>query len=975
MLKIKFRTFSGAAVVAITAATLAMPAGAQVSAPADAPTAGGDDIVVTGSRIRRDPLDQDKPVLTVDQSAIGKTGLSSIADVLQRLPSASGGLNTKVNNAGNIGGPPDGTGVSSGAAEIDLRYLGAKRTLVLVDGIRYVNGSSAGGIPASVDLNEIPTNMIERVEVLQSGASPLYGSDAVAGVVNIITKQSQKGLQANAQFGTYRQGDGHTQNYELSYGIQKPDSGTSAVFGGYYTKQDPVRTADRAISQYPAPYATSCVDPNFPDGVGCSGTPPLGRYRVSAAVGNLIGVGTNLTLKAPVTGRNPTAADFTTFTDASRFNFSPFNYLLTPNERYGAFFNFKQELSDAVHFRTKLVYNKRNSTTQAAFLPLAIGPGAGNGNLLDRISIDATNPYNPFGVTLSSGVNQDGTPSALPANYTGINRRFVEGGQRTFSQDVNTFTASATLDGSFHVGEHKWYWDVNGVWGLNDAHQIFTGNLNAARLAQALGPVANCTGDCVPFNIFGGAAVGGPGTITPAMLKYVTFDEHDKSEQRLADFTANLSGDLFQLPAGAVGVAIGYEHRDQRASYDPDPVIVAGLGADVPTSPARGSYNTDEVYGEIRVPILANMPFFHRLEFDGAVRHSDYSTFGGNTVFTASGLWKPVPDLLFRGGYAESLRAPSLGELYAGRSRFDATINDPCTSASGGSFQSNATVRANCIANGVPANGSYAESQGGQIGIFSQGSTALKPETATTWTAGGVYSPSWARGSFASSVSLEVNYYSIELKNAVDSVPGTLTLNRCAFNGDPVSCANITRTVSGEVAGINGTLQNLNAINTSGLDATFLYRSPAVYGGTIGLSANAAYIIKYDVAPPAELNAPTLRCVGTERCLNTDQAFPEFKLNSTLDWSSAAFGASFTARYISAVYESDGHRMGATFYGDVQVYFSPAWLSSKLRLTAGVNNVFNKAPPSCNTCDSANFDPTTYDLPGQFGYLRLSYGL
>lgn len=240
-------------------------------------------------------------------------------------------------------------------------------------------------------------------------------------------------------------------------------------------------------------------------------------------------------------------------------------------------------------------------------------------------------------------------------------------------------------------------------------------------------------------------------------------------------------------------------------------------------------------------------------------------------------------------------------------------------------------------------------------------------------TAGGVYSPAWARGGIASALSLEVNYYRVALKNAIDSVPGTLTLNRCAFLGDAVSCANITRASNGDVTGINGTLQNLNAINTEGLDGTFTYRSTAIRGGTIGLTANAAYLLKYDVNPPAALNAPTQHCVGTERCLATDQAFPRFKLNSTLDWSSIPFGASFTARYISAVYENDGHRMEAAFYGDVQFYFSPSWMDHKVRLTAGVNNVFNTAPPACDTCDSANFDPTTYDLPGQFGYARLSY--
>jgi iron complex outermembrane receptor protein len=948
MRKITKWNIAGVATTALAAALAALPAQAQTAPPDDGQSAS-EDIVVTGSRIRRNPLDQDKPVVTVDEAAIARTGLSSVADVLQRLPSAGGGLNTKVNNAGNIGGPPDGTGVSSGSAEIDLRYLAAKRTLVLVDGLRYVNGSAAGGIPASVDLNALPTSMIERIEVLQSGASPLYGTDAVAGVINIITKQKQQGLRASAQFGTYRQGDGHTQNYEASYGIQTPDTGTSLVFGGYYTKQDGVSTADRSISQFPTPGGTSCA------AGGCSSAPPNGRYDV---------LGQSLTLRAPVIGRAPVLADYRNYSSATdSFNFAPFNYLLTPSERYGGFFNFKQELSDNVNLRTKLVANHRHSTTKAAFLPLFIGPDAGNGNLLDTISIDATNPFNPFGVTLSSGAN------GTPANYSTVRRRFVEGGQRVFTQDVDTMSATVTLDGSFEVGSHNFYWDVNGVYGINDAHQVFTGNVNAANLARALGPVAACTGACVPINIFGGA-----GSITPAMLDYVTFDEKDKSRQRLWDFTANVSGELFDLPGGPVGVAIGYEHRDQDASYDPDPIIVAGLGADVPTSPARGGFNVDEIYGELRLPILSEKPFFHLLELDGAVRHSNYSSFGSNTTFTASGLWKPVRDLLFRGGYAESLRAPSIGELYAGPSRFDATIDDPCTSAPGGSFQTNPTVRANCIANGVPANGSYAEPTGGQLGVFSQGNTALLPETAETWTAGGVYSPSWATGGFASALSLEVNWYSIKLNNAIDSVPATLTLSRCAFNADPVSCAAIRRTANGQVASINARLLNLNAIETSGVDWTLNFRSTEFGGGTVGLAVNAAHLIKYNIVPPSDLNAPTQEYAGTERG-SPDQAYPKFKLNGTIDWSASSYGISFTGRYINAVDERDGvHRMGAVFYGDMQFYLSPGWMDHRLRLTAGVNNIFDRDPPQCFTCDSANFDPTTYDIPGQFGYLRLSYG-
>ncbi len=220
---------STSAAIALSAAMAAAPAVAQSTAPV-AEEAPAGDIIVTGSRIRRDPLNQDSPVVTLDQNSLAQTGLSSVADILQRLPSASGGLNSKVNNSGNLGNPPDGGGVGAGSAEIDLRYLSAKRTLVLVDGLRFVNGTSGSGIPATVDLNTIPASMIERLEVLQNGASPLYGSDAIAGVVNVITVAQQEGLRASAQFGTFRQGDGHTQDYNLSYGIKSER--TNFVFGG-----------------------------------------------------------------------------------------------------------------------------------------------------------------------------------------------------------------------------------------------------------------------------------------------------------------------------------------------------------------------------------------------------------------------------------------------------------------------------------------------------------------------------------------------------------------------------------------------------------------------------------------------------------------------------------------------------------------------------------------------------------------------
>ena len=951
--RLRCTTFGGAMLMAL--GTVAVQA-QSVSPVVIADEAPGETIIVTGSRIRQDPLSQSSPVVVLDQASIARTGISSIADILQRLPSSAGGLNTKVNNSGNIGNPPDGGGVGAGSAVIDLRYLGAKRTLVLVDGLRFVNGSSASGIPSTVDLNTIPANMIERIEVLQSGQSPLYGSDALAGVVNIITKSSQEGLQLNAQFGTFRQGDGHTQDYNASYGIKGPT--TSVVFGASYVKQEAVSTADRAGSRFPNPGQTSCTDPIG----GCSSATLNGFFAVG---------GPTLTLKAPVSGRprfdplDPTGpnSDFKRLTTADRFNFAPFNYFLTPSERYGAFISIKQELTENVNLRVNAVYNRRNSQNQAAFLPLFIGPDAGNGNLLDTISIDVTNPFNPFGRTLSAG-----KPGEEPANYSTVRRRLIEAGQRTYTQEVNTMSLTAGLDGSFLVGERKWYWDASVVLGYNDARQLFTGNVNAAKLAQALGPISACTGPCVPFNIF-----GGQGSVTPAMLGFVGFDERSRSSQTLNDYTANISGELFDLPAGPIGFAAGYEHRVQRGSFDPDPVIAAGLGSDIPALPARGAYNSDEIYAEVRIPILKEVPFFHSLEVNGAVRHADFSTSGSSTTFTGSALWKPVADLLFRGSYAEGFRAPSIGENFGAASRSDAPIDDPCTNVPGSPYQSSATVRANCTANGVPANGSYQEPLGGQVSVTTGGNTALRPETSTTLLFGGVYSPGWARdGGFASLLSLEANYYDIKVMGAIAPIDPAITLARCANSGDALSCAAVSRTPNGFITRVNGLLQNIGEIQTRGIDLTLTYRSPTTSAGAFGVSINGNFLLKYTETVPAQVGTTTTDYRGLTRGF-PDQSYPKFKGTGVVDWTMGDFAASFTGRYIQSVEEADGKKLDSRFYSDIQLIYSPSAFDRRVSFAIGVNNVFNQDPPACFSCTGPNYDPTTYDVPGQFGYLRVSY--
>lgn len=954
---IKLASLGGCSALALALSITPLMATSAAAQDADSDAASASTaIVVTGSRIRHDPLDQPEPVTFIDNQDITRTGLSSAADVLQRLPGAGGGLNTKFNSSGNFGNPPDGGGVGAGSAEIDLRYLGSRRTLVLVDGLRWVNGSSASGIPGSTDLNSIPDGMIDHIEVLNDGASPIYGSDAMAGVVNIITKKKWSGLSASAQVGEYRQGDGLTQNYNLTWGTVDAGSGTSLVVGLNYVKQDAVLSKDRAISLYPVAYGTSCFDG------GCSSATPLGRFIVDPYNNG----GYDLTLKAPVSGTpvfnplDPTGptSDFKDFTTADRFNFAQFNRILTPNKRYGAFLNFSQDLGSNVHFTAKLVYNHRDSENEAAPLPLFIGPDAGNGNLLDTISIDATNPYNPFGVTLDSGAN-GGT-----ANYTFVARRMIENGDRRYYQSVDTYYMAATLDGDFKLGAGNWHWDANAIYSTNDAKQTFLGNVNALKVQQALGPLSACTGSCVPLNVFGGV-----GSITPQMLNFIAFTEHDRSSQRLVDMSANLTGNLFELPAGPVGIAVGYEYRQLGGNFNPDPVVAAGYGSDIPALPASGKYHANEVYGELDVPVLKDTPLFYRLDLSGALRHSEYSTSGNTTTFKGGVNWRPVPDMLLRGTYAQGFRAPSIGELFGAASRADLVLVDPCSDLL---TQTNSTIAANCVANGVPASGSYVQNNP-QLPVITGGNPDLAAEKSRSWVIGGVYSPDWARSSGLAALSLEANYYSIKVTNAIQAIDAGTLLDRCYSLNDALACSTISRTSSGAISQICGLLQNIGGIKTRGLDLTLNMRTRKSSLGSFGLNWSSNFLFDYELSVPASSGFAVTRLDGQERGNGLDQAYPHFKSNATVDWTGENFNLSVTGRYINGVTESTGNRMNSVFYTDFQLGFTPSFLDRRFGIAVGVNNVFNVAPPACYTCSLNGYDPTTYDVPGQFGYVRLTF--
>jgi len=489
--------------------------------------------------------------------------------------------------------------------------------------------------------------------------------------------------------------------------------------------------------------------------------------------------------------------------------------------------------------------------------------------------------------------------------------------------------------------------------------------VNAARVQQALGPISQCVAPCVPLNIFGGA-----GTITADQLAYIGFTQHDSSQQKLTDFSANLTGDLFELPAGPLAFAVGVERRHTAGSFTPDALVTEGLSADIPAQPAKGAITVKEAYGELKIPLLADMPFFNKLEASLAARIFDYSTSGSDQTFKVGGAWRPVKDLLFRGDYAEGYRAPSIGELFGSASRFDQEVTDPC---SGITAATPANVRANCIAHGVPASGTYTQLNP-QLPVITSGNKALNPETSKSWYFSGVYEPAWLHDAgWANGGSIEVAYTDIKVNDAIQAQNGQTLLDRCAQTGDALACSTITRTSSGAVSAITNPLINIGGIKTHALDINLIWTSPEWDLGRFGARWYTTRLLKFTEFVPTSTGLAPIKREGTERG-SPDQAYPKTKSTLMVDWDKGDFGATVTGRYISKVQEAgDPNKLEARLYADAQIRWTPSKLVDGLGFAVGVNNLFDKDPPGCVTCSLNNYDPNLYDSPGQFFYFRLTY--
>ncbi|MDE2090922.1 MAG: TonB-dependent receptor [Gammaproteobacteria bacterium] len=984
---VRYALVAGAASAISAPAVFAQqaPAATTSSTPS---TAQLGKIEVTGTRIKRTDVETAQPVTIVTQAQIKSTGLSTVGDILQNLTQAGNALNTLFNNGGN------------GSTYLDLRYLGSNRLLVLVNGRRWI--PSLGG---SVDVNAIPASVIDHIEILQDGASAIYGSDAIAGVVNFITIKNYNGAEANAYMGMY---DGHAdgggwdgkiQSYDFTIGSSGDRSGV--IMNVSYTNQAPVWAGARTMSK----------EAIWTQGGGSSATPTGRFYMVGPALaGQTFGTGTcqapytgtpsqygtcDLNLKTPVSGKPP-LANFQNWSPADRYNYAPQNYLVTPNERTSAYVQGHYDIADNLTFSTEVLYNQRNSNQTLAPSPIFIGLGnyTANGKY---IGVGATNPYNPFGIDLVGNISQwcvvQGNCNTNPNELLLLlGRRPIEGGNRVFAQNISTFQFNAGFQGYFNMLGSEWDWDLGYNYGGINEFDSTNGLFNTQRLAQALDSpgfgTCSTTPGCVPFNIFGGL-----GSITNNMLVYTQYQEHNTSQLTMRDYTGNITGNLGDwFGAGETGLALGYEYLQNDGYFHPDATTSSGNTTGNTTQPTDGRVNTNAQYIEFNIPLLSNMAYAKSLSLDLANRWSQFKWQGGTPGSTASMIthgahattgraalkYQVVDSLLLRASWSQGFRTPAISDLYFGQSSSYPPATDPCAPPPNGSYTGGPLP---------PGCGSVHNQPNGQIKSTTGGNPGLTPERSISKTAGFVYNPAWFPG-----FDFSADYYNIALNNTIGRISPQTILNGCYILQNANFCKLIT--LSGPIiSNIQDTNTNTGSSKTDGVDISTHYKFPSTAVGDFKLGLDWTFVRSFKSTVATGTGFQTNELAGYATSFG---GIPKQKAMLNLDWNYGNWSANWNMKYVGHIYESCSPVTINKFHecSNPTAIYEPsgstgenhigAWITHNVQgtyhvdsidtdFTFGIRNLFDKLPPAELTAFANSYGPALYDIvPGRFFYGRVS---
>ncbi|RMF17469.1 MAG: TonB-dependent receptor, partial [Alphaproteobacteria bacterium] len=914
-------------------------------------------IIVTGSRIKRPDLTAPSPISVVGAEEFELTGTVNVENLLNDLPQVIPGLTGRSNNPGN------------GTATVDLRGLGASRTLVLVNGRRYIKGGQSG----IVDLNTIPSSLIKRTEVVTGGASAVYGSDAVAGVVNFVLKDDFEGFELSGQYDVTDKDDGDTWNIDGLWGGNFADGKGNAVVYASYLKRKPIMQGDRPFSTFALQDGDPALGTKFDKfGLGGSlvpgGSSGIPGTRVfggplfdsngddviddnDSRLGKFVGMG------EPSVFRDP----------EDRFNYAPDNFLQLPQERWMMMGMANYEVNEGLDFYVQTTFVNNRVDQELAPTPAFVG----------SLEVDVDSPFFSSKAQQALALadsqecaefDEDTGACTMLAPTAGdgfavlpfIGRRMVENGPRRAKNERNAyqFVVGARGDlGAVHDGLAGWSYDISYNFNRMKLVERLENDVSETRFRQAIKTEFDdngnlvCTdpsGGCVPLDIFG------PGNISQEAVDFINIGATNITDIQEQVFNASVTGDLFELPGGTAGVAFGFEWRDESSANVVDEFLASGdvLGFNAGES-TIGNFDVSEVFGEIYLPILSGVTGAERLEVNGAFRFSDYSLDQVDTVWTYAGgiTYAPISDITFRAQFQRAVRAPSIIDLFLGQSQNFPGAQDPCDVDN---FDGSAKVRDLCIAQGVPSS---------QVGVFQQansqvealigGNPDLEEERSDTITFGAVLSPEAIPG-----LNVTLDYFDIKVKGAIGALSAQNTIDLCFESGDINNefCQLITRRPDGNIDIVTATNRNIGTLRVRGLDLQADY---SIDLADLGLG-NAGSLDLFFLGTWFDTNkfqpfpgADFVECAG-QFGLTCGGPTPDYAFTSRAVWRYNRLTTMLRYTWINSVSDdrikNDGvdpatlavPKIGAEGYVDLTVGYN---LTDNFNLRIGVRNVFDNKPP------------------------------
>jgi len=954
-----------------TAVRLGLGIGAGALAVGFAPSAmaqdaGADEpleeIITTGSRIKRADLDSASPVTVLQRDDILASGLVDVGNIIQKMPSMSGSpIGTTTNNGGN------------GTVQIDLRGMGPERTLTLINGQRVVDGG---------DYQTIPSNMIQRVEILKDGASAVYGADAVSGVVNIITRRDFDGVELSIQTADwFDTDDGAQETFGIIVG-KTFDSG-NIVFGAEYVNQSQAFQADTpwdfmkdsyyiypegCENQTTAPYDGTPTGGCYPIG---SSAIPQGRYNIVGDERYLIGT------VAP----GPNLAGVPILHDGRNYNYAPVNYLQTPYERTNVFAEAHFDLTDTVRFNMDFRGNFRESAQELAPTPyFSINDPAYDGffNGATYHGVSEDNYY------LRQAIDNYNTATGSTLGYApavDIRRRMFEQPRR-FTEDVTQYQFVAGFEGTFRDMD----WDVFLNKGYRAEESQDFGQYTGARMGLALGPSADLDGDgipecygdvadpatllqgCVPLNVFGGGEVTRAtgevtaSSVTQEMFDYISFTLSDSQLTEQESWGTSISGSAFELPGGDFGWAAGLGYWKQDYKFSPDSGKSSSAVSGNKTSPTKGSLTNKSVFVEGLAPVFDNGS--QKIDLKAGLRYDDWSAFDGDTTWQFGVEFQAIDSLKFRATAGTVFRAPTISDLFAGNFDNFPTFSDPCAPAN--------------IA-GSPGCAQVAPGDEGQLLSKQGGNPFLVPETGETLTAGIVWSPEI--GDHAITATLD--YWEIQLEDGISSLGVQFILEDCYERQNPVSCQLITRRSAdyGIDNVIDGSL-NLSEQGAKGIDTELRWG----FDTDVGQWEAAvlwSHLLERTKTPFLGAAEQDLSDRYTDPTAQDGGGRATDKANVSLTWMRNDLTIGYLGEFISGL-DADtfcncfaGNQPDGSYSQAIDSYFYHDLVASYqwegVTLAAGITNLTDEEPPFIDTGFNATTDQATYRLFGIGYYARLSY--